>query len=41
MMNNGMYNDLDENEDNDAEIEEYKHYMRGNGEDNMSDDSAD
>jgi hypothetical protein len=29
MMNTGMYNDLDETEDNDAEIEEYKHYNRG------------
>ena len=47
MMNNGMYNDLDETEDNDAEIEDFKHYNRGGpghhptGDDTLSDDSAD
>lgn len=41
MMNTGLYNEFDEGEENDNEIEEYKNRRLGEGDENMSEDSAD
>jgi hypothetical protein len=41
MMNTGLYNEFDEGEENDMEIEEYKNRRLGEGDENLSEDSAD